>query len=256
MKNCKIILPGFMCSLLLCAFSLRASPPIGAAVQDSHYDAQKGIVTFSILNVSRKDITALSLQVRVIFTDGTLRIFEYGGDFLPFMIYLAEEGHPTAEGVRAPGAVFAMDVPLGQQEVQSASAIVDVVVYADDTADIINEQIFKSIVSQRKGRMLGMQKANELLQKALADPTVTHPSVTVAAQLKALAKEYQTNPPAGGTHESLGLLDAATSISNAPKSPTGRSDKEDTYLRVLIKTHERRISLFLPHTELTKAVQP
>lgn len=245
-----------------CAFtsgqSLRASPPIGAVVQTSHYDAAKGIVTFSVLNASHKDITAISLQVRVNHPDGTAGTFEYGGDFLPFMIYAAEGGRATApnQGAPAPGAVFAMDVPLGQQEFQSASATVDVVVYADGTADVLNEQIFNSIASQRKGRMLGMQKANELLQKALADPTDAHPSVTVAAQLKALAKEYQTNPPSGGTHESLGLLDAATSISNAPKSSAGRSDKEDGYLRALIKTHQNRISLFLPHTQLTKGVQP
>jgi hypothetical protein len=232
----------------LFALSLRASPPIGAVVQDSHYDAQKGIVTFNILNTSHKDISALSLLVRINHPDGTAGVFEYGGDFLPYMIYVIENPQQKSNGAIAPGATFAMDVPTGQQEVQSASATVDVVVYADTTADVLNKEIFASIVSQRKGRVLGMQKANELLQKALADPADAHPSITVAAQLKALAKEYQTNPPAGGTHESLGLLDAAMTISNAPKSPTGRSDKEDGYLRSLIKTHQNRISLFLPHT--------
>jgi hypothetical protein len=246
----------YLISTFLFAFSLRASQPIGAVVQTSHYDAAKGIVTFSVLNTSHKDITAISLQVRVIHPDGSAGTFEYGGDFLPFMLYLAEGGHPTAQGARAPGAVFAMDVPLGQQEVQSASAIVDVVVYADDTADVLNEQIFKSIVSQRKGRMLGLQKANELLQKALADPNDAHPSITVAAELKSLAKQYQTNPPQGGASEGIGLLEAATNISNAPKSPTGRSQKEDDYLRGIIKTHQNRISLLSPHTELTKGVQP
>lgn len=256
--------PFFILVIMALAFTpLRASPQMGAVVQDSHYDAAKGIVTFSILNVSHKDITFLNLQVRVTYPDGTLGIVEHGGDFLPFMVYLAAEGqeaNPTApdqgNGAFAAGAVFRMDVPLGQQQVQSASATVDVVVYADDTADVLNEQIFKSIVSLRKGRMLGLQKANELLQNALADPKEAHPSLTVAAELKALAKQYESNPPPDGEFEGIGLLDAATNISNAPKSPTGRSQEEDDYLRALIKTHQTRISLLLPHTGPAKAVRP
>jgi len=119
-----------------------------------------------------------------------------------------------------------------------------------------NEQVFASITSARKGRVLGLQKANELLQNALADPNDAHPSITVAAKLKALAKQYETNPPKGYEDAGLGLLDAATNISNAPKSPTGRSDKEDAYLQALIKRHQEHIALMLPHTQLTKGVQP
>ncbi len=227
---------------------LRASPPIGAVVQSSHYDPARQIVTFNLLNTSHKDISAFSLLVRANYPDGTAGTWEYGGDFLPFMV-------ATGNGALTPGAISAIDVPLGQQQVQTVSATVDVVVYADDTADVLNQQVFESIVSQRKGRVLGLQKANELLQNALADPNDAHPSITVAAKLKALAKQYETNPPTGGAFEGLGLLDAATNISNAPKSAT-RSEKEDGYLRALIKRHQDRISLMLPHTQLTKGVQP
>jgi hypothetical protein len=147
-------------------------------------------------------------------------------------------------GALKPGAIIAVDVPVVGQEVQTASATVDVVVYADSTADVLNQKVFEVIVSQRKGRMLGLQKANELLQNALADPNDAHPSVTVVAKLKALAKQNEND-------ESVGLLDAATSISNAPKFATGRSRKEDDYLQALIKRHQDRISLMLPHTQLT-----
>jgi hypothetical protein len=160
------------------------------------------------------------------------------------------------EGALRPGAIIAVDVPLGQQKVQTASATVDVVAYADGTADVLNQKVFEMIVAQRKGAILGLQKANELLENALADPNDAHPSITVAAKLRALAKQYETNPPSGAESEAAGLLDAATNISNAPKSPTGRSEKEDSYLNALIKRHQDRISIMLPHTKLTKAVQP
>jgi hypothetical protein len=243
-------LPYLMLFLAVLAVPLRASPPIGAVVQDSHYDSAKGVVTFSILNTSNKDISALNLLVRLVYPDGTAGTREYGNDFLPFM---AEN---QGNGAIAPGAIFTIDVPLGQQQIQTASATVDLVVYADDTADVLNEQAFASIAAQRKGWILGYQKANELLQKALADSNDPHPSTTVAAQLKALAKQYETNPPAGGAIAGLGLLDAATNISNAPKSYAGRSEKEDDFLRKIIKIHQGRISLFLPHTQITKGVRP
>ncbi len=228
----------FLLFLGVLASPLRASSPIGAVVQDSHYDAAKGVVTFSILNTSKKDITDLTLLVRLILTDGTAQTHEYGSNF--------------GNGI-APGAVFAMDVPLGQQQIQIASATVDLVVYADDTAEALNEEALASVEAQRKGWILGYQKANELLQKALTDFNDPHPSTTVAAQLKALAKQYETNPPPGGAYAALGLLDAAQNSSNAPKSPAGRSDKEDDFLRMLIKIHQDRVALLLPHTHITKA---
>jgi len=237
-------------SLFLFAFasSSRASP-IGAVVQSSRYDAAKQVITFSLLNTSHKDISAYSMRVHVTHPDGTVGMWEYGGDFLPFMI-------ATGGGAFAAGSTFTVDVPVGEQQVQSASAMVDVVVYADASADVLNKQVFESIASARKGRVVGLQKANEILQAALADPNDPHPSITVAAKLKALAKQYETNPPKGYEDAGLGLLDAATNISNAPKSLTGRSDKEDAYLQALIKTHEKRISFLLPHTQLTKQVRP
>ena len=207
-------------------------------------------MTFNILNTSNKNITAFSLLVRLIYPDGTAGTREYGNDFLPFM---AEN---QGNGAIVPGATFAIDVPLGQQQIQTASATVELVVYADATADVLNEQAFASISAQRKGWILGYQKANELIQKALADSNDPHPSTTVAAQLKAQAKQYETNPPAGGAYAALGLLDAATNVSNSPKSPNGRSQKEDDFLRGLVKAHQSRISLSLPHTQVTKGVRP
>jgi hypothetical protein len=232
----------YLTALSCMAISLRGSPPtIGAVVQGSHYDRAKQIATFDLVNTSHKDITAFSLLVRATFLDGTAGTWNYGGDFLP---HIAD----TGTGALAPGATFAVEVPVGQQQLQEVTATVDLVVYADDTADVLNQSMFDTIVSARKSRAAGLQKANELLQSALADPNDPHPSLTVLAQLQALAKQHEND------WQSLGLLEAATDISNAPKSPAGRSDREDAFLRTLIKTQQDRASVMSAHTQLTKGV--
>lgn len=107
--------------------------------------------------------------------------------------------------------------------------------------------------------MLGLQRANQLLTNALADPTEQHPSATVAAELKRLstilpAKNLSRYDPEA--HEALGLLAASAQIAHAPQSPIGRTAAEDDYLGGLFKDDENRISAMLPHTQLVKAVQP
>jgi len=235
--------------LYMIAIPLRGSP-IGAVVQGTRYDAARQVVTLDLLNTSHKEISAYSLLVRIIRPDGTASAWEYGGDFLPFM------SENSGNGAFKPGALITVDVPLDQQQIQSASASVDVVVYSDGTADVLDQEMFATIIAKRKGAMLGLQKANELLTTALADPNDPHPSLTAAEKIKALAKQYQIHPPTGAEFEVVGLLDAATNISNAPKLPTGRSEKEDAYLKTLIRRHQDRISVMLPHTQLTNGVQP
>jgi hypothetical protein len=256
-------LPYLIALLFTVAFtsSLRASPPIGAVVQGSRYDPVKGTMTFSVLNISHKDITAFSLQLRETYSDGTGGTSESMTDFLPSMISIIEQGHPITQdngnGAFAPGATHNQEFPQSQT-VQKFSATVDMVAYADGTADVLNEAAFKQLVLQRKARVLAMQKANELLMNALADPKDNHPSITVAAQLKGLAnalhnKKLTADDPE--IYEGLGLLMASRDVENAPQSST-RNAKEDDYLRALIKTHGNRVSRFLPHTELTRGVQP
>jgi hypothetical protein len=245
----KVVFCSFQVALLiLLAQSLRASP-IGAVIQGFRYDAARQIVTFDLLNASHKEISAYSLSVRVTHPDGSVGTWEYGGDFLPFM---STNG---GAGALAPGAIVQVAVPVGN-EVQAASATVNVVVYTDGTADGFDPKVLGIIAAKRKGAIRGLEKANELLQEALANPNDAHPSLTVVSKLKALAKQYEVHAPTGAEFDAAGLLGAATNISNAPRSPAGRSENEDEYLRSLIKRHQDRISLMQPHTQLTKAVQP
>jgi hypothetical protein len=132
-------------------------------------------------------------------------------------------------------------------------ATVDLAAYDDGTADVLNERAFKDLIANRKGSVRALQKANELLNLALADPTDQHPSLTVAAQLKALATailQQKYSDGVGGYASEL--RDAARNIENRWQSPAGRSEREDGQLRDLIKRQEDRISLMVPHTELNE----
>jgi hypothetical protein len=252
----------FMLFLTL-AVPLRASPPMGAMVQNSHYDPIKRTMTFSVVNVSRKDITAFSLQLRETFADGTEATSEFTLDFLPGMISTIEQGHEIepggGNGAFAPGATRNTQEFSQSPGGQKLSATVDMVAYADGSTDVLNERSFRALVLRRKGDVLAMRKVDELLRAALADPKVDHPSVTVAAQLKGLAVALQNKTLSADNPEDYvgsGFVDAIQDISHAPTIPGGRSGKEDGYLLTLIRTHENRISLLLPHTQLTKGVQP
>ncbi|MGB8522595.1 MAG: hypothetical protein WCD43_06490 [Candidatus Acidiferrales bacterium] len=267
MTHGKIIFRALVFSLLLsvCALpaaqGLRASRVIGAVVQGSHYDPVKGIVTVSVLNTSQKDITAIDFNIILTYPDGTAGSHGWSTDFLGGMISTIEQGHEiepgAGNGTFEAGALRDFEIPQ-TTPITDIRATVGVVIYADGMADVLNETAFRQIVLQRKGRVLAMQKADELLANALADPKNDHPSATVAAQLEGLANVLANNKNLTDdptSYEGLGFLVIAQDLRNAPKDPTGRSAQEENYLRALIKTHESRISLILPQTELTKEGQ-
>jgi hypothetical protein len=250
MKPCDVVFRGLVSLLLLSASafasrSLRASPPIGAVVQSSDYDAVKGVTTVHIVNTSHKEISALNLSFHVNYPDGRVSgPAEFGLDFL--------EGIIQGIGGFAPGAVHNQEFPGQEGPVQ---ATVDMVVYADGTADVLNEPAFKWLIAGRKASVRAMQKVDELLNNALADPAEQHPSARVVAELKSLVAtvELQKTTDDGAAFYGSTIMQAIQDISNKPQSPTGRSEREDNSLRALIKTHGDRISVTMRHTELVKA---
>ena len=249
-------------TLFLAAVPLWASPPIGAVVQNVAFDAAKSQLAVKVLNTSQKDITAMSFTVFVAHPDGAEVSFSWGTDFVWGIISSAEQGHEIELGAShgfGAGTSRDLNIPLSPPGV-SYRTTVSVVVYADGTADVLDKAAFKQLVMERKGEVLAMQKADELLAKALADPSDAHPSITVEAKLKALAHALEAdqhkNMDDPASYEALGFLEAAQDIRNTPKDPAGRSFGEDNRLRMLIKTHENRISLLSPHTNIVEGVRP
>lgn len=221
---------------------ISAFTPMGAEVRGAEYDAERGVTTVHVVNTSHKEISAIDLAFQVTFADGTQSAPDSsfrGQDFVA--------GITQGRGGFEPGAEF--DVEFTGQE-GPVRATVDVVIYADGTADVLNERLFKSLVADRKGTVRGMRKVDELLNVALNDPSLQHPSATVIAQLKSL---YEVIKAGGSLDEdragfAMELRAAIREISH--RWPDGRSEREESYLREYIVRNEEQIALLLPHTEV------
>lgn len=235
--------------VLLLSAQVARSGPLGAEVQSVNYDPVKGITTIHIINTSQKEISALNLSIRVTFPDGTMSTpggTEFALDFL--------EGIIQGKGGFAPGAVYTQEFPGQAGPVQ---ATVDMVAYTDGTADVLNERAFTRLIADRKASVRAMQKVNELINEALADPTEQHPSATVAAKLKSLvaAIGQQKITEEGAAKYALILKGAIQDLDNKGRFSIGRSEPEDNSLRALVDSNNQHIPMLTRHSELVKAVQ-
>jgi len=234
--------------LFIFVIPLRSSP-IAAVIQNSHYNPQTNIITLRVSNTGSKDITAINFGISVTYPtgNGAAASLGYSYDFVDGIIASIERGYEVAPGARhgiAPGDSRDLDVPVSPP-IASFKPTVDMVIYADGTADVQNRMAFNRIMLQRKGEMLALEKTNQLLAAALADPAVEHPSTTVAAQLKALAHVTTKDANDPASYEEGTLLNAAQNIGNSPKERA----VEDDHLRMLIKTHESHITLLASHIQ-------
>ena len=65
--------------------------------------------------------------------------------------------------------------------------VVDVVIYADGTAQVQNQDRFKDIMDQRTAHFRTLEKVDDAIDKVTAE----HPTATVAARLKAVLDDDQ-----------------------------------------------------------------
>lgn len=240
-----------LCILVALAPSLRGSSSVGAAVQSSEYDTTTGITTVHIVNTSHKEISALDLSLQVTFPDRSVSRrggSSFGIDFL--------EGIIQGKGGFEPGAVFSQEI---RGLPGPAQAAIDLVVYSDGTADVLNQGAFNEFAADRKARVRALQRVNDLLNSALADSAIQHPSATVVGQIRSLvaAIKQQEHSDAGAGGYGSELQTTMQNLTNLLGSPRLTEPAfEGNQLRALIKTHQDRISGMLPHTELVKAVRP
>ena len=227
--------------LLACASSSWAqSPPTtspGVIVQSARYDASKQGVVIRLVNTSGKDVTAYNLTVTERLTNGTTGTVELMTDFLGRVTH----GRPVF------AAGTSHDETNLSQPVTSVSALVDVVVYADQEAEVANDLAYTRIVAMRQGEVLAKLKANELTAEALADPNVTDPGKQVATELKRLAAvingkhNYAPDDPEQWMRDTMNL-ESENILRNSDRNGLNR----------LVKQREEEIALATPHTQLKK----
>jgi hypothetical protein len=134
-------------------------------------------------------------------------------------------------------------------------AVVDVVAYADGTAQVLdNDRAFRNLVAERKGPVLAMERVTEVVKGVLADPMVTSPFDAAIQKLKPLAESADTNKgsPEDPEHEAaMRLRMEVQSFQSMQRSLWSRiTMTEREWLRQYVEEHEKRIALMKPHCEL------
>jgi hypothetical protein len=139
------------------------------------------------------------------------------------------------------------------KDVSDIDAIVDVVAYADGTAQVVdNDRAFRNLVAERKGPVLAMEKMIEVVKGVLADPMVTSPFDAALRQLIPLAesanvKNGSPEDPQAAVHLRMAVQDLQ-SMQRSLWSRITMTERE--WLTQYVQSQEKLIELMKPHCEL------
>ena len=155
-------------------------------------------------------------------------------------------------GIFASGAT--RSVILGAKDT-SVKAVVDLVVYADSTAEVLNEHAFSQIVAIRKGGLMAMQKVSEAIHRVLEDATITNPGAAAVEELKRELVEAKklNNPEVAEGNRAVGLQSAIADLERY-RQPSFFSKKGTArdHLKEYVEDLDKQVALTAPHCELKK----
>src|SRR6266481_4826056 len=157
------------------------TPNIGVVIQSTQGSSDR-TTTVHLLNISDKEVTAFNLSVKQTLPDGkTFTPSAHTQDMLGEYLVNGKAFSPSST----------RDVQIREPYVQipkpiDTTLVVDVVIYADGTAQVQNQDRFKDIMDQRTAHFRTLEKVDDAIEKVLADPTTEHPTASVAARLKAV----------------------------------------------------------------------
>jgi hypothetical protein len=157
-----------------------------------NYYPQPKMLVLHLTNISGKDITAYNLTVRNKYADGTQDDpccgVQSSSELLGGLIAAQmakgtsfEESAERGNNIFAAGTTRDQTVPE-PKDITGVDAVVDVAVYADGTKDVANDDALKRIWAGRQRQLLALQKVNQIIQNALADPT-EHPTAAALTEL-------------------------------------------------------------------------
>ncbi len=184
-------------AVLCLAFAIRTSgqAQFQKVVVTWNYYAQPKMLVLHLTNNSGKDITAYNISVRNKYADGTQddqgssqTTSELLGGLIAAQM---AKGTPSEKFTERSNNIFAAgttrDQPIPEtKDISGVDAVVDVVIYADRTKDVENEDALKRIWAGRQRELLATQKVNQIIHNALADPT-DHPVAVALTELSNVA---------------------------------------------------------------------
>ena len=261
--------------------------PLGVSIEGWRYEPQAKVVILHLVNNSHKDVTAFNISIAEKYADGTTNYVDGRApgihdhqmmeDLLGHLIN-AQSGKRTEAIVPEVAGGNAYEKIMHQQMIQNLQvtfaagtnrvqidfvtkdvsdidAIVDVVAYADGTAQVVdNDRAFRNLVAERKGPVLAMEKMIEVVKGVLADPMVTSPFDAALRQLIPLAESanVKNGSPEDPEHEAaVHLRMAVQDFQSMQRSLWSRiTMTEREWLTQYVQSQEKQIELMKPHCEL------
>jgi len=228
------------------------------------YDPLQKAVILHLMNHSPKDVTAFNISIlekyadgSTAYTDGTpndIHDHQIMEDMLGPTInaQMGIVSHGSGNGTFAAGT--SRDYPdLVGKDVSGIDAVVDVVAYADGTAQVQNnERAFQNLVAERKGRLLAMEKVNDVVRRALADPMVSDPVNAALNELlpfaESLGAKTKNRSPEVAENNVARNLQGDVQNLQGMREKNGSTQRES--LVGYVEYNGKLIVLMKPHCEL------
>jgi hypothetical protein len=241
--------------------SLRASPPIGAVVQTWRYDATTNTVNARILNTSQKDITSFNISIVETFADGSVGNHEVLVDMLDTVALVQRVrgtidedrirkkfGNGTLPARQSRDQVF--NYPAGKI-VTNFEGTIDMVAYADDTAEATNSAALARVKEHRNAELRSHQKANEVLKGVLADSTIKKPSEEAASRLETFLTVLKAQTQSNELGLDAGTIEGVLrDLKNGPHVAAAQHLGETEFLQKYAAQEDQHISVIFGHSQL------
>ena len=236
----------------------------GLAIQSWKYDhethgqfgdAIRGVLVLELANLSGKDITAYNISITLTSADGSTDYTdgrpntpgEHTEEMLGPLIYEELYGkgwnseYTKEHGIIAAGTSRSLMLPQAK-DICDVKAVVDMVIYADSTAEVLNDRAFTQIASMRKESLTAMRKVSKVIKQVFADPTITD---ATAVAVKELTRELTEAGKEG--NQEMGLRSAVADLER-PSKQMGVTERD--HLKEYVEDLDKRIALILPHTQI------
>jgi hypothetical protein len=245
---------------VLCIVSDPAAlPQVKGAVEWHDYDATNNKVTMHIRNTSGKDITAYNITTKETLPDHSVSKGERLTDMLSALFLVQQvTGTPDEDRIRREFGNGTLAAGQTRDEVFDGGAVVndfqatiDVVAYADGTAEATNAPALERLREHRNAEIRSYQKATQIINEVLADSTIQNAAEEAAARLRKFLTVWSAQP-----HYSVdierGIIEAVIrDLNGAPRIIAGRHlSGEPEFLQQYVAEKDQYISFLSKHAQL------
>jgi len=241
--------------------SLQGSPPIGAVVQTWHYDSQASAVTVRIANISGKDITAFNMSITETFADHSVSSHEVLVDMLAAVELVQQvKGTPDEDRIRRELGNGTLAAHQSRDKVfnyvpgkvvTSFQGTIDVVAYADGSAEATNLAALDRLREHRNAELRSYQKATQIIKDVLADSSIQSPAKEASDRLEKFLTVWNAQPHSSVDIEPSAIEAVVRDLKNAPRVAAEQHlSGEAEFVRRYAAEKDQHVSTLAKHSQL------